>query len=200
MKNKFLLIIFPVLLLTPLVLFAATAKDFTPGKPITLGWISDLIDTIARFLIQVSIFIAVIAIIWAGILWTTAGSSDRSQKAKDWLKNGIIGALVILGVGVILQTGLALVTGDFFNGGGGGGGSGPGNTTTQPQGRKLGQSCKLTDPNLACQSGLVCIENVCKKSSGNEEGDICTNDSDCETGLVCKQKEPGKSLTRTCQE
>ena len=85
------------------------------GEPVTLYTIETILRIIARFLIITSVIVAVIAIIWSGILWTTAGASEaRKTSAKDWFRNGVIGALIILAVGVILWTLVGLVTRFFF--------------------------------------------------------------------------------------
>lgn len=191
--NKNFLALSLVLFLAPIFVFTVTAQDLPPGEPVTLTRLEQLIDTIARFLIRVSMVIAVITFIWAGILWTTAGDSERKNTAKAWLRNGVIGSLVILGVGVILQTGFALVTGDFFSGGGG-------STPNQQAGRELGQTCKFSsDPSQDCKQGLICKSNTCVRQTGNNEGEICNNSSDCASGLICEKK-PGVSLTKICKK
>src|SRR5258708_26948786 len=82
------------------------------GAPITLSEIQDRIQQVAQFLIVISMVVAVIVIIYGAIRWMT--SSDP-KKAKEIVKNGIIGAAIILAVGVILQTVAGLVTRSFFN-------------------------------------------------------------------------------------
>lgn len=85
------------------------------GQPITLDEIENIIRGIGRFLVVVSIIIAAAMIVLGGILYMTAqGNDDRQKSAKATIKNGIIGALVVLAVGVILQTLAAIVTRSFF--------------------------------------------------------------------------------------
>ena len=87
------------------------------GAPITLLDVQTLIETIARFLILVSVVIAVIFIVWGGIAYMSAGDdASKSGAAKSRIINGIIGALVVLAVGLILQTLASVVNWTvFFN-------------------------------------------------------------------------------------
>lgn len=103
--------------LTP-VLALATLPTPTPpvtGTGITLVEIERLLTRIAQFLIVVSIIIAVIFIVWGGILYMAArGDEGKVETAKSTIYNGIIGAAVVLGVGVILQTLAGVITRSFF--------------------------------------------------------------------------------------
>ena len=67
---------------------------------------------IANWLIVISMVFAVIWFIWAGIRYMTGG--DKPDAAKKMLWNGVIGTLIILGVGVIIRTIMALVDRSFF--------------------------------------------------------------------------------------
>jgi len=72
-------------------------------------------ERIAEFLIGVAPIIAVIVILWGGITYMAAGSSEeKASRAKRRLINGFIGAVVIFGVGVILQTARGFLSGEFF--------------------------------------------------------------------------------------
>lgn len=103
-------------LLPFVVLAAPLTPAIPPGSAIDLNNIEDLIKGISRFLIVVSIVIAVIFIIYGGIRWIAAGAGneDAIKKAKAIVWNGIVGALIVLGVGVILQTLAGVVTRSFF--------------------------------------------------------------------------------------
>ncbi len=87
------------------------------GPAINLSDIQGIIETIARFLILISVVIAVIFIVWGGISYMSAGDdSSKTSAAKSRIVNGIIGALVVLAVGLILQTLASLVNwSTFFN-------------------------------------------------------------------------------------
>lgn len=87
------------------------------GQPVTLQDIRGLIETVARFLILISVVIAVIFIVWGGMMYMMAGDDTaKSGAAKTRIVNGIIGALVVLAVGLILQTLATVVNWTvFFN-------------------------------------------------------------------------------------
>ena len=102
--------------LVPFVVFALNAPaPAVTGPAVTLNEIERLIEGIARFLIVVSIVIAVIFIIYGGVRWIAAREDEDAVKnAKAIIKNGIFGALVVLGVGVILQSLAGIVSRSFF--------------------------------------------------------------------------------------
>lgn len=82
------------------------------GAPITLSEIQDRITTVAQFLIVISLVIAVIFIIYGAVRYMV---TQDSAAAKSIIFSGVIGAAVVLGVGVILQTVAGLVTRSFFS-------------------------------------------------------------------------------------
>ena len=85
------------------------------GTPLTLFDIGDLVNTVARFLILISVIIAVIFIVWGGMMYMMAGDdAAKAGAAKSRIVNGIIGALVVLAVGLILQTLASLVDWTLF--------------------------------------------------------------------------------------
>lgn len=89
-----------------------------PGTGLTLSGIQQIINTVANTLMVVGVVIAVIFIIWGGIKYMAAKGDETSLKsAKDSIYRGVIGAAVVLGVGVILRTVGVLVTRSFFGAG-----------------------------------------------------------------------------------
>jgi hypothetical protein len=107
-----------MVLLMPVLAFAALPVPTVPvtGGAVTLSEIQDRITQIARFLIIVGVVLAVIFIIWGGIAYMFAGGAEeKTTAAKERIKNGIIGAAVVLAVGVILQTVAGLIARSFFN-------------------------------------------------------------------------------------
>ncbi len=105
-------------LLMPVLVLAALNAPVSPvgGNAVTLSEIEARIRQIAQFIIVVSVILAVIYIIWGGIAYMTAGGNDdKTSAAKSRILNGIIGAAVVLAVGVILQTLAALITRSFFS-------------------------------------------------------------------------------------
>lgn len=186
----FLITIFLIFFLS-FSLFAFAQQDFQlpAGEPWTLQRVLDeVLGPIANFLIVAGITVAVITIVLSGIIYLTAGSSDRVSQAKKWFKNGIIGALIVLGVGVILNTVQVLVTGEFFGilPGGGGGGEGPA-SSQQSASSPIGSRCEggrgLGDEYCA-QWGLVC-KGICQRPAGNAVGEPCTANANCDISLVC---------------
>ena len=103
----------------PVLVFALIVPTVgtTSGDAITLDEIEDLIRGAARFLVIVSVIIAVIFIVLGGIMYMAArGNEEAAGKAKTTIFNGIIGAAVVLAVGVILNTLAAIITRNFFGG------------------------------------------------------------------------------------
>lgn len=85
------------------------------GEEVTLSEIEAIVRQIARFLIVISVVIAVIFIIWGGIRWMAAMGNDIAVKAaQTTIKNGIYGAAIVLGVGVILNTLASIFTRDIL--------------------------------------------------------------------------------------
>lgn len=100
----------------PILSFATVALP--TGTELTLTKIQQIIETVANWLIIIGVIIAVIFIIWGGIKYMTArGDEKKAGEAKTAIVNGVIGAAVVLGVGVILRTTAALVTRTFFGAG-----------------------------------------------------------------------------------
>ena len=111
-KILFILLLFLAVAYTG---WASQLADLPPGRPITLPEVDSLIDQIARFLVVVSVLIAVIMIVWSGITYMSAGSNvTKVSEAQTRLKNSVIGAAIVLGVGVIINTIAGIVTRDFF--------------------------------------------------------------------------------------
>jgi type IV secretory pathway VirB2 component (pilin) len=108
-----------VLAILPLLVFAqAPGVNLPGGTELTLQKIQDILNTVANWLIVVGVVIAVIYIIWGGIKWMTArGDPTKVKEAKEAMKNGLIGALIVLGVGVIIRTLSAVVVRTFFGAG-----------------------------------------------------------------------------------
>ena len=88
-------------------IFATTAfaQTIPSGRAISLEEIINIAKDLGGFLMIVGGILAAIVIIWSGISYLLAGSdSTKVKAAKDILKAGIIGAIVIFGMGVIIAT------------------------------------------------------------------------------------------------
>ena len=160
----------------------AQGFQLPPGQPWTLARVmNEILTPVANFLIAAGVIGAIITIVISGIMYFAAGSDIKAEKAKGWFRNGVIGAFIILAVGVIINTIALVVTGGFFGfvpgGGGGGGGPGPG---------APGAVC-VTNNN--CGLGTTCstISGICVRLEGNVEGEPCKETFDCRLSLVCKR-------------
>ena len=136
----------------------AYGAELPEGFPITLKDIELWVEDIVTSLIYIAGVAMVGFVVWSGIYWMYAGAKGDSgavEKAKGMLKAAIIGAAIVLGVGVILNTISNIFGGDTTSGtpqtqgGGGGGGIGPG---------RAGDSCRTI---LDCGANLICTRNVC---------------------------------------
>lgn len=95
-----LFVVLPVLVLAQLP--TATIPT-SPG--LTLNELETLITRLVRFFMAIGIVLAVGYIIWGGIaLMHAGGNDDAIKKAKTKIWSGVWGALIVLAVGVILQT------------------------------------------------------------------------------------------------
>lgn len=112
-KNILVMAVFGIMLSMPLLAMAITAPGApVAGQAITLNEVERLINGAARFLIVVSVIVAVIFIVYGGIRWIVA--PDKPEAAKKIIQNGVIGALIVLGVGVILQSLQGVISRTFF--------------------------------------------------------------------------------------
>ena len=102
-----------VALAYPIITFAVwnlrpgggSGPDIPAGETVKLSTLETWIGNIADFFIYIGMFVAVIFIIWGGITYMAAGGDpEKATKAKTRLFNGIVGALIVLGVGLILNT------------------------------------------------------------------------------------------------
>ena len=106
-----------MVLLMPVLVFAVLPTPVPPigGSGVTLSEIEDRITQVARFLIIIGVILAVVFIVWGGITYMFAGGDEaKAGAAKTRIWNGVIGAAVVLAVGVILQTLSGLITRSFF--------------------------------------------------------------------------------------
>lgn len=66
-------------------------------KQLILGWV--------KFFLEIVLLIAVVAIIWAGVLYVTSfGDDSRTDTAKNIIKWVVIGIIVILSAYAIVNT------------------------------------------------------------------------------------------------
>jgi hypothetical protein len=85
------------------------------GKAITLDEILGLFNAIVSVLYYVAGLVVVGVIVFSGMKWALAGNNPAEvTKAQQMLKAGVIGAFIILGIGVILNTISVIITRGFF--------------------------------------------------------------------------------------
>ena len=118
MFNKYTIIF--TLFLVALCLYGsvsfAVEIDIPEGQPITFDTLSDIINSIARFLMFAGVVLSVIFLTWAGISYVMAGANPtKVTEAKQKLKAGIIGALIVFGIGTIIATIQAIGSGNLYN-------------------------------------------------------------------------------------
>ncbi|KKT81567.1 MAG: hypothetical protein A3B99_02775 [Candidatus Yanofskybacteria bacterium RIFCSPHIGHO2_02_FULL_44_12b] len=84
------------------------------GSVVDFTTVSDLINNIATFMIFAGTVGAVIFLIWAGIAYVSAGADQQKvTQAKQMLKTGLIGSLIVFGVGTIIATIRLIGSGDL---------------------------------------------------------------------------------------
>ena len=84
-------------------------------RGLTLAELGSLIAIVGSFLTNIGVLFAIIAIIVSGIMYMRAGSdTTKIANAQSWLKNALIGALIVLGVGMIINTVANVVSREFF--------------------------------------------------------------------------------------
>ena len=117
-KHKKYLVIpaIAMLVLLPLIVLAQLPVPTIPNPGGTsLTEMGNIISRVAQFFMVIGVILALIYLIYGGILWMSAGSSDdKIKSAKTRMKQGAWGALIILAVGLILQTLAKVVTQTFF--------------------------------------------------------------------------------------
>lgn len=105
-----LLVLMPVFVLAQL---PTVSPPVVPGT--TLTEVENIIRRIAQFVLVIGVIAALIYIVLGGIEWMRAGGDDAKIKtAKTRIWSGVWGALVVIAVGLILQTLAGVVTRVFF--------------------------------------------------------------------------------------
>jgi len=107
-----------LMLVLPVLVSAQTINDpIVPpsGPTLTLDRMETLVRAIGTWLIMIAIVVAVIMIVWGGVTYMLAQGDDTKVKAAQGrIWSGIIGAAIVLAVGLILRTLAALISQTFF--------------------------------------------------------------------------------------
>lgn len=156
----------------------------------------DIINIATKWLLNLSIPIAVMFILYAGYLLLTAGPDPGKVKQARGIITNVVLALAIIFIG---RGFITLIYSIIELGG-------PTTTTAtcvsnvcSPTSASPGQACKADSDcvagkglggrctnNNSCKSGLICgANNLCQTQAGNVVGDPCLSGGNCKLGLVC---------------
>lgn len=112
--NSFIASIAATLTVLPKIAIAQYT-DLPAGNAVTFDDIGSIITMIARFLIVMSTIVAVIFIVWSGIMMMAAqDDAKKFDAARNRLKHALWGVGVAMGVFVIINTIAGIVTRSFF--------------------------------------------------------------------------------------
>ena len=116
MKKYLVISAIAMILLLPILVLAQLPGPTVPTVPgTTLTEVENIIRRVAQFMLVIGVIIAIIFIIWGGIQWMRAGGDPtKITAAKTQVWSGVWGALVVIAVGLILQTLAGVVTRVFF--------------------------------------------------------------------------------------
>lgn len=80
-----------------------SCKDLWKNKQYCTHQICCALTKIQRFLFFIAAGLAIIVIVWAGIMYMVAGGEERATKAKKTLLYGLIGAAIVFSSGFIIN-------------------------------------------------------------------------------------------------
>lgn len=106
-----------LLVLAPALVSAQLPTVSPPTVPgTTLAEIETILERVGQFILVLGVIFALIYIIIGGVAWMRAGGDPaKIETAKTRIWSGVWGALVVIAVGLILQTLAGVVTRTFFN-------------------------------------------------------------------------------------
>ncbi len=174
------------------------ASDFT-----------SLVKIIAQWIFNLAIPIAVAMIVYSGILFlTAAGEPAKVTKAKDVLKWAVVGlAIILIGSGFVTLIQSILELGGTGTGDGSGkqytcqnkqcvkssGGKYDNDTCDDACGTTTGAGAvgNTCSKDSNCSTGLKCKNTICQREAGNLEGEACVGPTNCASGLDCDKSDSG---------
>jgi hypothetical protein len=78
----------------------------------TLTSVENTITTVAKFIIGITGSVLLLVLIYGGVLYiTSAGNDSRVQKATEVLKYAVIGLVIIIVAGMVIQILLGVLSG-----------------------------------------------------------------------------------------
>ena len=105
-----MLVLMPVFVLAQL---PTVNPPVVPGT--TLTEVENILRRVAQFILVLGVILALIYIVLGGVKWMRAGGDEtKIKEAKTQIWSGVWGALVVIAVGLILQTLAGVVTRIFF--------------------------------------------------------------------------------------
>ena len=105
-----MLVLMPVFVLAQL---PTVSPPVVPGT--TLTEVENILRRVAQFILILGVIAALIFIVLGGVKWMRAGGDEtKIKEAKTQIWSGIWGALVVIAIGLILQTLAGVVTRVFF--------------------------------------------------------------------------------------
>ena len=116
---RYFIVVPVVILISFVVIGTSHAQQVPTGVAIDLKSILNIFQSAGGFLYLLGGILAPLTIIVSGIVYFTAGSNpSRTKTAKDILKAGIIGSLILFSSGMIVNTvkGFATDPFKFFGG------------------------------------------------------------------------------------
>ena len=191
----------------PVVPGASQSYFFSIPNPLKGGAsdLASLVRVIAQWIFNLAIPIAVVMIVYAGVLFLMAqGSEQKVTKAKDVLKWAVVGlAIILIGSGFITLIQSVLELGENAppveepllpigphlcnDGVCSNGVEGPcQNDSDCEQAPSVGAVGNRCDNNRDCLYVLRCGSgNICQRPAGNLEEEWCNNGANCVVGLTC---------------
>lgn len=165
-------------------------------NPIKANDFISLITEISKWITAIAVPIAFIAIVYAGILWLSAGAYPKNaEEAKKVLKYALIGLAVI-----IIGRGFITLVESIINLGGGSGAPTENRATPIPGSSGSGSVGSLCQNSRDCASGLHCgSRNICQRPAGNSQGEPCAVSLNCAAGLECQSADPQNNRLGTCR-
>lgn len=86
-------------------LSAIRARNLGGGvQVVDIPWIGEYLVALYKFAVPVGAILATVVIMVAGLVWMTSGVTGSLSTAQEWIRNAIIGLVLLLGSYVVLRT------------------------------------------------------------------------------------------------
>jgi len=101
-------------MLVPVAALAQITTTPVQGRGVTISEVMSLLQRFVQIAMTAGVIIAVLFFIWGGVKFMTGDSDLSKNEGKNIIKKAAIGALIILGVGVIMSTLAGIVSRQTF--------------------------------------------------------------------------------------